>query len=54
MTVTATELYTGNHGIMDTDGHIIEPADLWTGDLMEAKYDEAEYELAELGSSFDR
>jgi len=38
MTLTATELYTGNYGIMDTDGHIIEPADLWTGDLMEAKY----------------
>ena len=40
MTLTATELYTGNYGITDTDGHIIEPADLWTGDLMEAKYKE--------------
>ena len=40
MTLTATELYTGSYGIMDTDGHIIEPADLWTGDLMEAKYKE--------------
>ena len=40
MTLTATELYTGSYGIMDTDGHIIEPADLWTGDLMEAKYQE--------------
>jgi predicted TIM-barrel fold metal-dependent hydrolase len=38
MTATATELYTGNYGIMDTDGHIIEPADLWTGELMESKY----------------
>ena len=38
MTATATELYTGNYGIMDTDGHIVEPADLWTGELMEAKY----------------
>ena len=38
MTATATELYTGDYGIMDTDGHIIEPADLWTGELMEAKY----------------
>ena len=38
MTATATELYTGKYGIMDTDGHIVEPADLWTGALMEAKY----------------
>jgi len=38
MTATATELYTGKYGIMDTDGHIVEPADLWTGELMEAKY----------------